>query len=353
MNDKLTKYEKVDYAFLKVTYMVALGVLVALVIWGGIKLINFWRYEETNDAQIQEYINPILSRVSGFVQMVHYSDHQYVQKGDTLVVLDTDEAQVDMQKIEAEITSAEAQLQVMRSNVATASSSASISQAKISAAKAELIKQQKDYARYKKLLEGEAATQEQFEAMETRLNVAQSNYHAVKNVYANSLDILANEKAKLAVAKATIAQKKALLEQVKLNIRYAAILAPSSGYLGKRKLQEGEFIQKGQTIGFMVDQQQGKWVIANFQETQIADMHQGQKAKISVDAYPGEIFYGKIESFSPATGAQFSLLPSDNATGNFVKVTQRFPVRINFTEKKTSLKKLRAGMNVEVSIVKD
>ncbi len=103
----------------------------------------------------------------------------------------------------------------------------------------------------------------------------------------------------------------------------------------------------------MVDKKQGKWVVANFQETQIGEMHEGQKATIKVDAFPGETFEGTITSFSPATGSEFSLLPPDNATGNFVKVTQRFPVKIEFVGDKEVIKKLKAGMNAEVSVLKD
>lgn len=352
MSDQIKKYENIDKAAVKVTYVVALLILLALLIWGAISIISFWNYESTNDAQVKEYINPILSRANGYVQEIRYQDHQKVNKGDTLLVLDIDEANVRLEEAKAALASAEAQLKVLQSNVATTNSAANASKAKINAAKAKLWQQQQEFNRYKKLLEGEAVTQQQFEDVKTRLAVAKANFESLQNSFNASQGKTRDVNAQIAVAKAEIQQKKSVLERIKLDMKYAVITATSNGYMGKRSLQEGQYVQKGQTIGFIVDQNQGKWIIANFEETQIAAMQEGQKAKITIDAYPDEEFQGKIESLSPATGSQFSLLPPDNATGNFVKITQRFPVRIQFTEDSAKLKKLRAGMNAEVAIPK-
>ncbi|WP_026452381.1 HlyD family secretion protein [Aequorivita capsosiphonis] len=352
MSEKLKKYEKIDRFTVKMTYLIALIILVVLLIWGLVKVFHFWNYEETNDAQVQEYINPILSRSSGYVQEIRYRDHQKVQKGDTLVILDSEETKVQIAEAKANLASSEAQLEVMKSNVNTAHSYASVSQAKINAAKAELWQQQQEFQRYKKLYEGEAVTQQKFENIKTQLAVAESNFEAIKNSLSVSQNKTNDASAQIAVAEASIAQKKAAVDRLELEIKYAVITAPSNGFMGKKTLQEGQFVKKGQTLGFIVDENQGKWILANFEETQIANLHEGQKAKISVDAFPGETFQGEIESLSPATGSQFSLLPPDNATGNFVKITQRFPVRIKITEDKQKLVKLRAGMNAEVSIPK-
>ncbi len=353
MSDSLNKYQKIDRTVLRISYAVALAILAFLLIWGGIKAVGFYRYTETNDAQVKEYINPILSRTAGFVQSIQYTDHQQIHKGDTLVILDTNEAIVRLHQANAEIASAKAQLQVLESNIQAAKSSADIYKSKITAAKAQLWKQQQNFERYKSLLQAEAVTQQQYEEMKTQLDIAQSDYEAIKNTYINSQDKIADEQAKIAVAKANLEHKNALLESVQLELKYSVITAPSNGYIGKRAVQQGQYIQKGQTIGFMVDKSQGKWVIANFMETQIAGMHEGQEAEIIVDAFPDISFHGKIESFSPATGAQFSLIPADNATGNFVKVTQRFPVKILFTDNTEKITQLKAGMNAEVAVVKD
>ncbi|MBW2960242.1 HlyD family secretion protein [Mesonia aestuariivivens] len=352
MSEQIKKYEKLDKVVVKTTYVVALIIVLALIIWGAFSLLNSWRYEETNDAQVKEYINPILSRASGYVEKIRYKDHEQVAKGDTLVVLDTQEANVSLQEAKSALASAKAQLEVLKSNVSTATSSASVNEAKISAAKAKLWQQQQEFNRYQKLLAGEAVTQQQFENIKTSLEVAKSNYQAIKNSFNTSQGKTRDVSAQIAVAEARIAQKKSVLERIQLNLKYSVIVAPSDGYMGKKNLQKGQYVQKGQTLGFIVDQNQGKWVVANFEETQIATMQEGQEAKITIDAYPNETFHGKIESLSPATGSEFSLLPTNNATGNFVKITQRFPVRILFTDKEAKLKKLRAGMNAEVFVPK-
>ncbi len=354
MSDKLQKYQKADHTVLKISYITAMCILLALAVWGGVKVYDFCIYEETNDAQVKEYINPILTRTSGFVQEIRYTDHEHVLMGDTLVVLDKNEAIVRLHEVQAEIAGAEAQIKVLQNAIKIALSNTNIYKAKINAAKAHLWKQQQDFDRYAKLLEREAVTQQQFESVKTRLDIAQSDYEAMLSTVVNSKDKIADEEAKLTVAKAKLEQKRVLLEKVKLNLKYTVILAPSDGYMGNKSIQPGQYVQTGQVIGFMVDKKQGKWIVANFQETQIADMHEGQKAKILVDAYPDETFEGVISSFSPATGSEFSLLPTDNATGNYVKVVQRFPVKIEFTDKSNAMiKKLKAGMNAEVSVLKD
>ncbi|MCW3804493.1 HlyD family secretion protein [Plebeiibacterium marinum] len=352
MSAKLKKYEKIDHIAVRITYGVALSILVVLVVWGSFLMVNFFRYEETNDAQVKEYINPILSRTNGYVQTIKYKDHQKIHKGDTLVVLDIEEAKVQLLEAKAGLAAAEARLNVLRSNLKTAFSSTQISQAKIGSAKAQMWQQQKEFNRYQKLWEGEAITQQQFEDIQTKLEVAKANYEAMTSSLQVSQAKTSDVNARIAVAEADIEQKKAVLERARLDIKYAVITAPADGYMGNKTIQQGQYIPKGQIIGFMVDENQGKWIVANFEETQIAKMQKGQEARITIDAFPDETFHGKIESLSPATGSQFSLLPPDNATGNFVKITQRFPVRIQFTDDNVVLDKLRAGMNAEVYIPK-
>nr|WP_319400530.1 HlyD family secretion protein [uncultured Carboxylicivirga sp.] len=350
--NNINKYHRLDNIAVRITYFVALSILAALIIWGVFRLIDFMRFESTNDAQVKEYINPILSRATGYVQEIRFKDHQKVQKGDTLMILDKQETSVRLAEAQAALVSAHAQLKVLENNFNSATGNVSINKARISAEEAELWKQQQEYDRYEKLYKAEAVTQQQFENIKTKLDVAKSNYEAVKKSFEVSNSKKEEVKTQIDVAKATIKQREAVLQKVQLDLVYAVITAPSDGYLGKKTIQKGQYIQKGQTIGFIVDMEQGKWIEANFEETQIADMKEGQEAEISIDAYPGEVFHGKIESLSPATGSQFSLLPPDNATGNFVKITQRFTVRIAFTDDLNNLKKLKAGMNAEVSVPK-
>ena len=346
------KHERIDRITVKVTYSIATIVLILLLIYGFYTLVKMYRYEKTNDAQVEEYINPILSRTTGFVQEIKFRDHQKVHKGDTLFVIDKNETLMQLQEAEAILSSAKASLLVLESNAVTTTSSASVSEASIAASRAKLWQQEQEFNRYKKLLDEEAVTQQHFEAIKTSFEIAKSEYNAVQNTYKTAKGRINDVDSQLAVAKANVQQREAIVENIKLNLTYAVITAPADGIMGDKTLQVGQLIQKGQTLGFIVDQDQGKWIVANFKETQIANMKEGQEVVIKVDAYSDETYHGKIQSLAPATGSRFSLLPPDNATGNFVKIIQRFPVRILLTDAVAKTNNLRAGMNAEVLIPK-
>ncbi|WP_369764709.1 HlyD family secretion protein [Flavobacterium sp. WC2429] len=346
------KHERIDRITVKITYSIASIVLILLLVYGGYTLVKMYRYEETNDAQVEEYINPILSRTTGFVQEIKFRDHQKVDKGDTLFVIDKNETLMQLQEAEAILSSAKASLLVLESNAVTTTSSASVSEASIAASRAKLWQQGQEFNRYKKLLDEEAVTQQHFEAIKTSFEIAKSEYKAVQNTYKTARGRINDVDSQLAVAKANVQQREAIVENIKLNLTYAVITAPADGIMGDKTLQVGQLIQKGQTLGFIVDQDQGKWIVANFKETQIANMKEGQEVVIKVDAYSDETYHGKIQSLAPATGSRFSLLPPDNATGNFVKIIQRFPVRILLTDAVAKTNNLRAGMNAEVLIPK-
>lgn len=352
MATKTERHERIDRITVKITYSIAAVVLLLLLVYGAFTLVKMYRYEETNDAQVEEYINPILSRTTGFVQEIKFRDHQKVQKGDTLLVIDKNETLMQLQEAEATLSSAKASLLVLESNTVTTTSSASVSEASIAGAKAKLWQQEQEYNRYKKLLAEEAVTPQHFEAIKTSFDIAKAEYKAVQNSYKTAKGKINDADSQLAVAKATVQQREAIVANIKLNLTYAVITAPSDGIMGDKTLQVGQLIQKGQTLGFIVDQDQGKWIVANFKETQIANMKEGQEVEINVDAYSNETFHGRIQSLAPATGSRFSLLPPDNATGNFVKIIQRFPVRILLTDAVAKTKNLRAGMNAEVLVPK-
>jgi membrane fusion protein (multidrug efflux system) len=346
------KHERIDRIIVKITYSIASLVLVLLLVYGVYSLVKMYRYEETNDAQVEEYINPIVSRTTGYVQEVKFRDHQRVHKGDTLLVIDKNETMMELQEAEAALSSAKASLLVLESNAVTTASSASISEASIAASKAKLWQQEQEFSRYKKLLAEEAVTQQHFEAIKTSFEIAKSEYKAVQNSYKTAKGKINDVDSQLVVAQANVEQREAIVNHIKLNLTYAVITAPADGFMGDKTLQVGQLIQKGQTVGFIVDQDQGKWIVANFKETQIANMKEGQEVVIKVDAYSDETYHGKIQSLAPATGSRFSLLPPDNATGNFVKIIQRFPVRILLTDAVSKTNNLRAGMNAEVLIPK-
>lgn len=341
-----------DRLITRIAGYVAILILAALAVWGISYVYETRRFEETNDAQVQEYINPVTSRVGGYITRIYYDENADVNKGDTLLLIDNREYALQEQESELALAAASAQLRVLGSNRETAEKLAAVTRSAIDAAKARLVNKQQEYDRYKKLSDVESATRQQLENTETALAVAQSDYDAALLSYQSSLSRINDVSAQRAVLNAEIQRRRALVDRHRLDIGYTVIRAPYDGKMGRRTIQEGQSIQAGQTLAFIVDKASGKWVVANFKETQLAAMHEGDAAEIHADAYPDQVFEGRIVSIAGATGSSFSLLPPDNSTGNFVKIVQRVPVRIQLTGNGTE-RGLRAGMNVTVSISKN
>ncbi|KQM74819.1 multidrug transporter [Pedobacter sp. Leaf216] len=347
------KQSKADKIISRITTIIALIVLVILMIWGGKTLIGYMKFEETNDAQVDEYINPVTARVSGYIKEVKFEENQEVKKGDTLVLIDDDDYTVQQDEAAASLLNAKAQVSVQQSNIKTAQSTALVAEAKIAAAKAKLWKQQAEYARYKKLFDAESATRQQLETVESLLQVAQAEYQASREDYLTAISKTNDIKAQSDVLESEIKRRQAVVKRNNLNTSYTVIVAPYDGKMGRRTIQAGQLVQIGQTIAYLVDRTAGKWVVANFKETQIAKMHVGEKVNVEVDAFPGRQFIGEIESLSGATGSRFSLLPPDNATGNFVKIAQRIPVRIRLGKNDQGIELLSAGMSASVKVKKN
>ena len=347
-----TDHSRTDKLITQITAWIAGTVLLILMIWGYFTLWDLYRYEETNDAQVQEYINPITSRVGGFIKEIRFEENQDIKKGDTLLIIDNSEYELQEQQAQAELANASAQLAVLKSHIESATTSAQINESQIVAAKAKLHHQEQEFARYKKLYDVESATRQQLENVEMALEVARANYQsALKNYEADKLKVKDTE-VQTAVAEAEIKRREAMLSRNKLDVGYTVVTAPYDCKMGRRSIQPGQMVQAGQTLAYIVDQEAGKWVVANFKETQLRHMRVGELAEIKTDAFPGRTFTGRIESLSPATGSSFSLLPPDNSTGNFVKIVQRVPVRIRLVDKREDIATLRAGMNAEVLIRK-
>lgn len=351
--NKQDTYTNSDRLITRITAWVSGLIAIGLCVWGAFTLFHLYEYEETNDAQVEEYINPVTSRVSGYIHEIKYEENQDVKKGDTLLVIDNSEYELQQQEAEASLSNARAQIQVMESNVQTATKIAQVNNSQIAAAKAKLVRQQQEYDRYKKLYDVESATGQQLENVKTALDVAESDYQTVIGNYQASLSKINDSKAQISPALSEIKRRELVVKRNKLDVSYTIIRAPYDGKMGRRTIQAGQQIQVGQTLAFIVDGVSGKWVIANFKETQLHNMHIGETVEIVTDAYPDMKFAGKIVSLSPATGARFSLLPPDNSTGNFVKIVQRIPVRIKITDNNAAVSLLSAGMNASVIIRKN
>lgn len=310
-------------------------------------LVRSGNYEETNDAQVEAYINPISARVGGYIQKINFEEHQFVNAGDTLVKIDNREYLTKVMEAEAALEDSKAKLQILDAEIMTAKTGTSVNNDMISVAKAKYTEKQQDLKRYKNLLKEEAATLQEFEQMQSKYDVASSEFNASKNNLKTTNSKIIELEAKHGLLKAEIKQKEAQLEFAKINLEYTIILAPYSGRLGRKTIQEGQQIQAGQSLVPIINEDQ-KWVTANFKETQIENMKVGQDVEIKIDGFEDKIYSGKIEAIAGSTGSKFSLLPADNSTGNFVKITQRIPVKIKFIDK--NITEIKAGMNVIVSV---
>ena len=343
-------------------------ILVILVIggsWFGIsKYQHSLHHEDTDDAQVSGDISPVIPRVAGYVTDVKISDNQHVKKGDTLLTLDNrdymikvEQAQAALQIAQSSLTSAKATTSAAKANIATSQASVGTIDAQIEAAKITLWRATQDHERYANLIRDHTITQQQYEqalaakqTAEKQLAILQEQKNQAQQ-QTNAVSVQSNATAsQINVADATIHQRQVDIDAAKLNLSYTVITAPQDGLVSKVNVQTGQFVQAGQPL-FSIVHSENVWVIANFKETQLDKMKEGQKVIIKVDAYPGHKFEAKLTSFSPATGSTFALLPPDNASGNFVKVVQRLPVKIEFIDAgDTLVRKLRPGMNVFVDV---
>ncbi len=345
-------------------FPIVLGILV--VVGGGFgltKYIHGQHHEETDDAQIESNISPVIPRIGGYVTEVRVKDNQRVHAGDTLILIDNRSELIQVEQAQAALTAAQNNLNVAQAN--TASSRATIStyeanvstvDAQIEAAQITLRRATQDYDRYSNLIKDHSITQQQFEQAEATKQSAERQLEVLRGQkaaamrQANAATSQSNATTQqVGVVNATIQQRQADLDNAKLNLSYTAILAPSDGYVSKVNVQVGQLLSVGQSL-FSVVATSAPWVVANFKETQLEKLRVGQKVIVHIDAYPGHDFQAKVTSLSPATGSRFALLPPDNASGNFVKTVQRLPVKIEFTMDDQFLKDLKPGMNVDVDV---
>ena len=313
----------------------------AIVVWGIVEVaclfLGYNRTETSNDAQIEQYISPINLRASGYIKKIYFTEHQEVHKGDTLLVLDDREYKIRVMEAEAALKDALAGATVIGATLQTTQTTASVYDASISEIEIRLAKLEKDRQRYQNLVRRNAATPIQLEQIETEYEATRKKLEATKR----------QQKAALSGVN-EVSHRRESTEMARLNLSYTVVVAPCDGKLGRRALEEGQFITAGQTITYILPDTQ-KWIVANYKETQVENLHIGQEVTITVDAISDKEFTGTITAISGATGSKYSLVPTDNSAGNFVKIQQRIPVRIDFTNlSKEDNEKLAAGMMVIV-----
>jgi len=333
--------------------------------YGTYKYLHSLAHETTDDAQIEKNMNPIIPRVSGYVTQVFVKDNDFVKKGDTLFTIDNKDYLVKVEEAEAALVAAQANYAAAKADIQSAAANVSVSDANVKSASGSIETAQirlgrasNDYDRYNNLYKNHSITKQQYEQALAAKQEAESQLRILQQQQKASTFQKSVIQAKSAVsdkqtevAAANIKRAQAQLDAAKLNLAYTAVTAAIDGQVSKISIQPGQLLQSGQSLFYIINNAEA-WVIANFKETQLNKMVIGQKVSIKVDAYPDSKFEGTITSFSPATGSRFSLLPPDNATGNFVKTIQRLPVKIslNADNDVEKIKLLRPGMNVDVDV---
>jgi membrane fusion protein, multidrug efflux system len=346
----------------KVFATVLIVIVTIGVVFGIYKYMHNLHHEETDDAQVEANISPIIPKVSGYVSKVLVEDNQVVKAGDTLVFLDDRDlalrvlqAESALETAKANVSSSGAGYETAQQTALSSSFNTQAAEGNIELARVRLRRAESDFKRFEELLKSNSITRQQYEQAEAerdaavkQLEVAQRQKEAlVREASARKSQSTVSQR-NISLAQTVVKEREADLAFAKLQLSYACIVAPTNGVISRKNVQVGQLVQAGQSLFALVDESR-KWVVANFKETQLEKMKPGQEVEIAVDAFPDETFTGKIESISPATGAKFSLLPPDNASGNFVKVVQRIPVKI-VLEKTAHNSGLRAGMNVAVDV---
>lgn len=333
------------------SYVLSIIVVVVAAVWVGSKFIHLGDVEFTDNAQVQQQIVPVNSRVQGYIKEIRFKEYEPVKKGDTLVIIDDADMRLRVAQAKADYQNALAGRVVADRSVNVASSNVSVSDASIAEAKVLMEHAATELARYEKLLVKDAVTRQQYDGVKTDYEAKKARYEMLSRQRSATTTVVAETKERIAQNDAGIELAKALLETAALNLSYTVIVAPCDGFASRKEIQVGQLVQPGQTMLDIVDSSD-VWVTANYKETQLPHIQPGADVEIKVDAIPGVTFKGKVQSLSKATGAQLSLLPQDNSAGNFVKVRQRVPVRIEFTSdnKAEEMARLRAGMNVECEV---
>jgi membrane fusion protein, multidrug efflux system len=316
------------------------GPLIVLIV-GLIMYLLSGRYVSTDDAYILSARTQITSNVSGQVVKVHVHDNQEVKAGDILFEL-------DQRPFKFKVDEAKANLASKRLSIEGIKTTYKRALAELQGAKNTLTYQQKEFNRQKKLLSDEFSSKAQFDQTKRDLDNAQQQVEAYEQQRANALVSLNGDPDIKLEQHPSVQEAQAALDQAQLNLSYAAIQAPADGIVTKvEQLQVGDYVNASTPVFFLVSTE-AVWVEANYKETELTNMKAGQKATFTIDTYPGKKFKGRVESICPGTGSSFSLLPPENATGNWVKVVQRLPVRIAIDDKHST--PLRAGSSVIVDV---
>lgn len=314
----------------------AVGIIgICLAIWGLYAIISLFvdykSNETTDDAQVEQYLSPVNIRVPGYIKKIYFTEHQHVRKGDTLLVLEDDEYRIRLKEAEAALMDARSGRKVVANTLNTVSNSASVYDASIAEAQYRMEQLEKDYRRYSSLLKKNATTPIVVEQYQTQLEMARARVAALKQQREAAHSSVTEVDQRQENAEAAVKRAEAAVDLAALNLSYTVVTAPCNGCLGRRSIEEGQLVNAGQALTTIIPDTR-KWVVANYKETQISSLAVGQEVEVTVDAFAGKTFKGRITAISSATGSKYSMVPTDNSAGNFVKIQQRVPVRIELTD---------------------
>jgi membrane fusion protein (multidrug efflux system) len=287
-------------------------------------------FVETENAYVAGHVHPVSARISGVVTKVLIEDNQLVKQGDLIAELDPFDQHVKVEQIEAQIATAEQQVLQADAQIAQVHAQASAAAAQVAQSEAQLLRAKQDAERYGQLYNSQmkAVSKAELDAANAGRSSAVADLAARKDSAAAAQAQTTAAAAARDVLKAQVKVLRVQLKDAQQQLAYNRILAPVDGRIGKRSLEVGQRVQPGQQLTAIV--QDNVWLTANFKETQLADLKVGQPVHVTIDAMPGKTLVGRVDSFAPASGAQFALLPADNATGNFTKIVQRVPVKVTF-----------------------
>lgn len=333
-------------AFRNILILLIITASMAVIYW---LIINYYDDKNrTDNAHVEGNIVPVLARTDGFVESVFVDDDEYVKAGTVMVILDTSDLYLQLNQALNALGIAKTNLKRAESAIEVAKRDYEIASSAIDAQKANLKTSESNYERNSVLKDKGVVSVQMYELSEENYTKSKIN---LQNAYDRQLQSkigLQDAEHQLELAQQNIITQSNQVEILRKNITYATVRAPVSGMTSKRKIQKGQMVRTGTQL-FSIVESGDLWVTANFKETQLAAFPVGQRVKIKLDAFPDEEFYGKVASVGGATGSEFALLPPDNATGNFVKVIQRLPVRIQFEDTAHAFQLLKPGLSVIVT----
>lgn len=335
------------------TVRIAYNIIIALlVITGAIIVINkfahFGDVEFTDNARIEQHITPVNTRVQGYIKEIRFEEYQYVKKGDTLVIIEDAEFRLALAQARAGLANAKAGSSATDAGISTTSANINVTDAGIEEARVQMENAKREEERFAALLKKDAVTGQQYDGVHTAYLSAKARYEAVSHQKTSLASVKNEQGHRLSQSRAGIETAEAAVHLAELNLSYTVIVATADGVIGHKDIHVGQLVNPGQTMCSIVDNSE-VWVVANYRETQMPNIAIGSKVTMKVDAVPDVTFEGEVERISNATGAAYSMIPQDNATGNFVKIEQRIPVRIKLW-KNDAMERLRAGMNVECEV---